>query len=86
MTVCFPHKAKYSSARKATIGHSARRRGPAAVDRPRRTGPSAQGGVNLALADFSGAEVHEFQSLLVKLNTRLLAAVGPAKTPAGADA
>jgi DNA-binding MarR family transcriptional regulator len=41
--------------------------------------------LNLALADFSGAEVHELQRLLIKLNTRLLATVEPAKAPAGAD-
>ncbi len=41
--------------------------------------------LNLALDDFSGDEVHELQRLLVKLNTRLLATVEPAKTPAGAD-
>jgi DNA-binding MarR family transcriptional regulator len=39
--------------------------------------------LNLALADLSEAEVHEFQRLLVKLNSRLLATVEPAKTPAG---
>src|SRR6266851_7028836 len=38
--------------------------------------------LNLALDDFSGDEVHELQRLLVKLNTRLLATVEPAKTPA----
>jgi DNA-binding MarR family transcriptional regulator len=42
--------------------------------------------LNLALDDFSGDEVHELQRLLVKLNARLLAAVEPAKAPAGADA
>src|ERR1700738_950594 len=41
--------------------------------------------LNLALDDFSGDEVHELQRLLVKLNIRLLAAVEPAKAPAGAD-
>jgi DNA-binding MarR family transcriptional regulator len=41
--------------------------------------------LNLALDDFSGDEVHELQRLLVKLNRRLLAAVEPAKAPAGAD-
>jgi DNA-binding MarR family transcriptional regulator len=41
--------------------------------------------LNLALDDFSGDEVHELQRLLVKLNTRLLAAVEPAKAPASAD-
>jgi DNA-binding MarR family transcriptional regulator len=41
--------------------------------------------LNLALADFSGAEVHELQRMLVKLNTRLQAAVEPAKAAAGAD-
>jgi DNA-binding MarR family transcriptional regulator len=41
--------------------------------------------LNLALEDFSSSEVHEFQRLLVKLNTRLLATVEPAKTPAGAE-
>src|ERR1700719_4870878 len=38
--------------------------------------------LNLALADFSGAEVHELQRLLVKLNTRLLATVEPAQAAA----
>src|SRR5882672_7170851 len=41
--------------------------------------------LNLALADFSGAEVEDFQRLLVKFNTRLLAIVEPAKAPASAD-
>ena len=41
--------------------------------------------LNLALDDFSADEVHELQRLLVKLNARLLAAVEPAKAPAGAD-
>ena len=41
--------------------------------------------LNLALDDFSGDEVHELQRLLVKLNSRLLAAVEPAKAAAGAD-
>src|ERR1700704_3831091 len=41
--------------------------------------------LNLALDDFSGDEVHELQRLLVKLNTRLLAAVESAKAPASAD-
>ena len=40
--------------------------------------------LNLALDDFSGDEVHELQRLLVKLNSRLLAAVEPAKAAAGA--
>src|ERR1700724_591474 len=35
--------------------------------------------LNLALDDFSGEEFQEFLRLLVKLNTRLLAAVEPAK-------
>src|ERR1700736_6238203 len=42
--------------------------------------------LNLALADFSSAEVKEFLRLLIKLNNRLLAAVEPAKAAAGADA
>src|SRR5271170_3421272 len=33
--------------------------------------------LNLALADFSGAEVHELQRLLAKLNAKLLTAVEP---------
>jgi DNA-binding MarR family transcriptional regulator len=41
--------------------------------------------LNLALADFSDTEVHEFQRLLIKLNAKLLSTVAPAKTPAGAD-
>jgi hypothetical protein len=41
--------------------------------------------LNLALGDFSGAEVHEFRRLLGKLNRRVLATVEPAKTPARAD-
>jgi DNA-binding MarR family transcriptional regulator len=42
--------------------------------------------LNLALSDFSSAEVHEFQRLLVKLNTTLESTVKPAKTPAHAEA
>src|SRR5712672_3382139 len=41
--------------------------------------------LNLALGDFSGAEVHDLRRLLVKFNTRLLAIVEPAKAPASAD-
>ena len=41
--------------------------------------------LNLALDDFSGDEVHELQRLLVKLNSRLLAAVEPVKAAVGAD-
>jgi DNA-binding MarR family transcriptional regulator len=41
--------------------------------------------LNLALADFSGAEVHDLRRLLVKFNTRLLAIAEPAKAPASAD-
>src|SRR5229473_6579688 len=40
--------------------------------------------LNLSLDDFSGDEVHELQRLLVKLNSRLLAAVEPAKAAASA--
>ena len=42
--------------------------------------------LNLVLADFSGAEVHELQRLLVKLNTKLLSTVEAEKVPASADA
>jgi DNA-binding MarR family transcriptional regulator len=42
--------------------------------------------LNLALEDFSSTEVAEFQRLLIKLNTKLLAAAEPAATPAGAEA
>src|ERR1700676_477481 len=41
--------------------------------------------LNLTLDDFSGEEVHELQRLLVKLNSRLLAAVEPVKAAVGAD-
>jgi DNA-binding MarR family transcriptional regulator len=41
--------------------------------------------LNLGLSDFSGGEFHELRRLLVKFNTRLLAIVEPAKTPASAD-
>jgi DNA-binding MarR family transcriptional regulator len=41
--------------------------------------------LNLALGDFSGAEVHEFRRLFGKLNRRVLATVEPAKMPARAD-
>jgi DNA-binding MarR family transcriptional regulator len=41
--------------------------------------------LNLALADFSGAEVHELQRLLFKLNANLLSTVAPAKATASAD-
>src|ERR1700723_3026803 len=40
--------------------------------------------LNLALADFSGAEFAEFFRLLTKLNTTLQAAVNPAAAPADA--
>ena len=40
--------------------------------------------LNLALADFSGAEFTEFFRLLTKLNTTLQAAVNPAAAPADA--
>src|SRR5258706_1639395 len=42
--------------------------------------------LNLALADFSGAEFAEFFRLLTKLNTTLQSAVEPAAAPAAADA
>ena len=38
--------------------------------------------LNLALAEFSTAEVHELRRLLVKLNSRLQSTVSPAKEPA----
>jgi DNA-binding MarR family transcriptional regulator len=41
--------------------------------------------LNLALADFSAAEVHELQRLLVKLNATLLSAVEPAQALTPAD-
>ena len=41
--------------------------------------------LNLALAEFSVAEVHELRRLLVKLNTRLQSTVSPEKTPASAE-
>jgi DNA-binding MarR family transcriptional regulator len=41
--------------------------------------------LNLALAEFSVAEVHELRRLLVKLNTRLQSTVSPAKTPASSE-
>ena len=41
--------------------------------------------LNHALAEFTVAEVHELQRLLVKLNTRLQSTVEPEKTPAGAE-
>jgi DNA-binding MarR family transcriptional regulator len=40
--------------------------------------------LNEVLEDFTSAEVAEFQRLLVKLNTKLLAAAEPAMAPAGA--
>jgi hypothetical protein len=40
--------------------------------------------LNLALADFSGAEFAEFFRLLTKLNTTLQSAVNPAAAPADA--
>src|SRR5579859_6735280 len=40
--------------------------------------------LNLALAEFSTAEVHELRRLLVKLNTQLQSTVSPAKEPATA--
>ena len=42
--------------------------------------------LNLALADFSGAEVEEFLRLLIKLNTTLQSAVEPRTAAVGADA
>jgi DNA-binding MarR family transcriptional regulator len=45
--------------------------------------PLVVGKLNLALADFSRAEVHEFQRLLIKLNTQLLGAVEPELSAAG---
>lgn len=47
--------------------------------------PLAVEKLNLALAEFSTAEVHELRRLLVKLNTRLQSTVSPAKTPASAE-
>jgi DNA-binding MarR family transcriptional regulator len=47
--------------------------------------PLAVEKLNLALAEFSIAEVHELRRLLVKLNTRLQSTVSPAKTPASAE-
>jgi DNA-binding MarR family transcriptional regulator len=41
--------------------------------------------LNHALAEFTVAEVHELQRLLVKLNTRLQSTVEPEKAPAGAE-
>jgi len=41
--------------------------------------------LNLALDDFSSAEVQEFLRLLLKLNTKLQSTVEPSKTPATAD-
>ncbi|MEA3149835.1 MAG: hypothetical protein QOD56_774 [Gammaproteobacteria bacterium] len=41
--------------------------------------------LNLALSDFSSAEMQELLRLLLKLNTKLQSAVKPAKTPAAAD-
>jgi DNA-binding MarR family transcriptional regulator len=41
--------------------------------------------LNHALAEFTAAEVHELQRLLVKLNTRLQSTVEPEKAPAGAE-
>jgi DNA-binding MarR family transcriptional regulator len=42
--------------------------------------------LNLALTDFSNAEVEEFQRLLVKLNTTLQSAVGPGVAAVSVDA
>jgi DNA-binding MarR family transcriptional regulator len=42
--------------------------------------------LNLALADFSGAEVQEFQRLLVKLSTALQSPAEPRAAAVGADA
>lgn len=41
--------------------------------------------LNLALSDFSSAEVHELQRLLLKLNSKLVSAGQPEKPAAGAD-
>jgi DNA-binding MarR family transcriptional regulator len=41
--------------------------------------------LNLVLEDFTSAEVAEFQRLLVKLNTNLLAAAEPAAAPVDTD-
>lgn len=41
--------------------------------------------LNLALAEFSVAEVHELRRLLIKLNTQLQPHVEPAKTPASSQ-
>jgi DNA-binding MarR family transcriptional regulator len=41
--------------------------------------------LNLALAEFTIAEVHELRRLLVKLNTRLQSTISPAKTPASSE-
>jgi len=42
--------------------------------------------LNLALADFSSAEVQEFQRLLIKLNTALQSPAEPRAAEVGADA
>src|SRR5882762_9496886 len=42
--------------------------------------------LNLALADFSSAEVQELQRLVIKLNTTLQAAVTPGAAPVSEDA
>ncbi len=41
--------------------------------------------LNLALAEFSVAEVHELRRLLIKLNTQLQPHAEPAKTPASSQ-
>jgi DNA-binding MarR family transcriptional regulator len=41
--------------------------------------------LNFVLADFSSAEVHELQRLLLKLNSKLLSAVEAENVPAGSD-
>jgi DNA-binding MarR family transcriptional regulator len=56
---------------------------PAGLDTIEALIPLVVDKLNVTLDDFSGAEVREFQRLLIKLNTRLLATVKPAKTPAG---
>jgi DNA-binding MarR family transcriptional regulator len=55
---------------------------PAGLDTIEALIPLVVDKLNVTLDDFSGAEVREFQRLLIKLNTRLLATVKPAKTPA----
>ena len=41
--------------------------------------------LNQALTEFTSAEAHELQRLLIKLNTTMQSAVEPAKTPASAE-